>query len=347
MNNVQISVIIPVFNGEKTINKTLASIIYQKVKPLEVIIINDGSTDNTENICRRYEQEYSYIKLISLKHNKGVSNARNRGISLANGKYIHFVDSDDTLTEDMYLKVNEYLKQNNVDVLSTGANIVCKNEFNILESRNINTNRLCTNKKEIAQYLKEFSNDDKERVLNVIWNKIYSIEIIKENNIRFDENIDLGEDFLFNCDYFKEITSLLEVKECLYNYYKNQSNNLTTKFRTDILKRRKIIYEAWSNLYKNYNIYDEEKINSFSIYEGKMMYFSLYTVFLQDCKLTDNEKEKFIKSLINDDHVKYINYYLRFSIDKVLINCKNEKLLYKYMKLKNKLKSFIKKGLKK
>ena len=329
MNNNQISVIIPVYNSEKTIKKTLESIVSQDVKPLEVIIINDASIDNTENICKVYEKKYSYIKLISLKRNQGVSNARNQGISFASGEFIHFVDSDDTLTKNMYSKVYEYLEKYKVDILSTGANFVCESDDNILEKRNIVLNRLCKNKKEIAKYLEEFSYKDKERVLNVIWNKIYSSKIIKENNIRFNNSIDLGEDFLFNCEYFKKINNFLEIKECLYNYYKNQDDNLTSKFRTDILKRRKLIYEAWINLY-----------------EGKMMYFSLYTVFSENCKLTEQQKERFLKSLINDEHAKYINYYLKFGIEKKLINSKSGNKLYKYMQTKSNLKKYIKRGIK-
>ena len=341
MNNINISVIIPAYNCEKTIPRTLESILNQKRLPLEIIVVNDGSKDATSKICKQYTNKYKIIKLFDLKTNKGVSNARNIGIQHANGSYVHFIDADDTIDENLYEIAIKTLNNAKVDCLEFGCNFVHKNI--VIESRHITQNIYCNNKKQIAEFLKSLTYSDKERVLNVIWNKIYSKKSIIKNNIQFNKEIDLGEDFLFNCSFFEKMNSYIEIKNCLYNYYKNQEGNLTSKFRTDVIKRATTVYEAWTNLYKKYNIYKLKGEDYFAKYEGKLLYYALYTVLSSNCKLSTIGKEKFIQNIITNEHSKYIKYYLKNGIEKKLIEHSNAKALLKYMQMKMYTKSIIKK----
>lgn len=340
MKQIQISTIIPIYNSEKLISRTLDSIINQKYRPMEIILVNDCSTDNTKNICFEYIKKYNFIKMINLSENKGVSNARNKGIEVAKGDYIHFMDSDDTINDHMYLELSKYMEKGYYDIVTTGSSMIFNN--NNIEKRHIKQDIICKNKTDVADYLKRFTMTDKERVLNVIWNKLYSRKIINKYNLKFDMSINLGEDFLFNCLYLKKVESLLEIKSCMYNYYKNQENNLTSKFRVDILSRRKKVYNAWIDLYKSYNIYDDKKKKEFENYEGFLMYYSLYTVFSKTCKLNEEEKINFLHTLIMDDHIKFVYRYLRIGIEKYFINSKNVNNLYKYMKLKYYIKTKLK-----
>lgn len=345
MKKNNISVVIPAYNCEQTISKTLKSILNQQQQPMEIIIVNDGSTDNTKELCEKYSNEYENVKVINLKNNKGVSNARNTGVLHAKGNYIHFVDSDDTVENNIYFVANEHLKKGNIDCLEFGSNFIYKNK--ILEKRYIKDEIYCENKNRIADFLQDMTYDDKERVLNVVWNKIYKKEVIVKNNITFNNKINLGEDFLFNCCFFEKMNSYLEINKCLYNYYKNQEGNLTSKFRTDVIMRRKIIYDAWVNLYKNYDIYHIKGESYFEEYEGKLLYYSLYTIFSPNCDLNNIEKEKFLKSIINNEHSKFLNSYLKRGIEKKIIEHSNEKLLLKYMRIKIAVKSIIKKAINK
>lgn len=341
MNINKISVVIPVYNAERTIIRTLESIVNQSVKPYEVILINDCSTDNTKTVCENFSKKYDYIRVYSLLENGGVSKARNKGIELANGNYIHFIDSDDTITEDTYLKLYKVINEFQYDLVTTGTNFIINNSKHT--KRNVKEDIYCKNINEISNYFYRFTADDKERVLNVVWNKIYKKSIIIENNIEFNENINLGEDFLFNCEYIKKIKNLIEIKDCLYNYYFNQPNNLTSKFRTDILSRRKKIYNELVEFYKFYKIYDKKNEKFLLKYEGKMMYYSLLTVFSNNCNISKTEKIMFLKDILNDKHVLVVNHYLRFGIEKFFINLKKEKSLYNYMKLKQDVKLLLKK----
>ena len=255
------------------------------------------------------------------------------------------MDADDTVKNNIYSVIIKTLNKETVDCIEFGCTFVSGNDFNIIEERYINKDTLCIDKECIANFLLSLKYSDKERMLNVIWNKIYSKEIIDKNNIRFDEKINLGEDFLFNCQYFAKMSSYFEIKDCLYNYYQNQTNNLTSKFRKDILVRRKKIYSAWIKLYQDYNIYQAKGETYFAKYEGKMLYYSLYTIFSPNCYLNNNEKREFLKEIINDQHSHYIIKYLKFGIEKILIKNKKASVLFSYMKIKVIIKNIIKKKL--
>ena len=114
-NNPLISVIIPAYNVEKYINRCIESIIYQDYKNIEVIIINDGSTDNTREICEQYIKQDKRIRLINTE-NRGAGSARNTGIENANGKYFSFIDADDFICEHYYSRLYEMIKNTKADI---------------------------------------------------------------------------------------------------------------------------------------------------------------------------------------------------------------------------------------
>lgn len=339
----KISIIIPVYNGEKYIRKCLNSIINQNYENKEIIIVNDCSNDNTKNICENYTQKYGYIKLINLPNNQGVSSARNIGIDKASGKYISFIDADDEIIGELYKDISILLEHEEYDLIIFGSNHISKNkikeEVTLQEKKYINKN-------EIVDYLYNIDIKQKPRVLNVIWNKIYSKEVIQENNLRFREDIDLGEDFIFNCNYFKHINRIFDIKKCYYNYYVKKSNNLTTKFRTDIIYRRDLVYNEWISLYKYYNIYDSKKKLEFQNYEGFLMYHSICSIFKKDVNISDKEKICFLETILESKNIDTVLEYLKGKISKLielnLIKKKKAKILYYFMKIKIDIKKLIK-----
>lgn len=344
----KISIIIPVYNCEKYISDCLKSIVNQKYENKEIIIVNDCSTDSTKKICEKFTNTYNYIKLINLENNMGVSNARNIGLKNATGDYIHFIDSDDAIKENLYKSLEENVLQNyEYHLIIFGADYIYKDK---VDSDFSNIEKKCTNSEEISNYLYNVNIKQKPRVLNVIWNKLYSKKIIEKNSLKFDTNINLGEDFVFNCNYFKCIESLNEISNIYYNYYIRNENSLTTKFRTDVISRRTLIYKEWINLYKFYNIYDEKKEKEFEEFEGFLMYCSLYSIFQINATLSEEEKLNFIKEMITSNHIKTVLNYLDgkglYRLEKNILQKKNVKKIYIYMKIKHTLKEMIKKIIK-
>lgn len=195
-----ISIIIPVYNVEKYIEKCIHSVMEQTYKNIEIIMINDGSTDNCGKICDEYAKKDNRIKVIHQK-NEGVSSARNKGIRECTGKYIGFVDGDDIIDTDMFEKLYESITKNESDLA------IC----------NYYPNKDFCGVDEIIDI--ETALDlilDKDKYKGFVVNKLYKKSILKDQ--KFDEKIDICEDLIFNCQYIIKCCKCSIVNEKLYNY---------------------------------------------------------------------------------------------------------------------------------
>ncbi|MEC6747645.1 glycosyltransferase family 2 protein [Marinilactibacillus sp. XAAS-LB27] len=229
-----ISVIVPVYNSEKFIARTINSILSQTYSDFEVLVINDGSTDLSLDVCIKLSDIDSRIRVFD-QRNSGVSVARNNGIKNAKGKFIVFVDSDD------------YIEKNALEILVSNfrnVNSMVIYGFYIQDVKN-NISNLKNKGNEIPKVLskKEFSNNFwkyyDEGLTNSPCNKLYSSSIIKNNNITFPTGIKMGEDIIFNINYFKHINEFRIIDHYLYNYvqYTNQSTkNIHLEISDDMIK---------------------------------------------------------------------------------------------------------------
>ena len=227
MNHKLLSIIVTVYNNEKYIEKCLESIGEFDKNEEEVIIIDDGSEDNTEKIIEKLNKyhKYLYIK----QNNSGVSRARNIGIEKARGKYIWFIDGDDFLEKDSLKKILQELELNShIEILYFGINYYDKN-YNFL-----------------GQDLPNNKNYYENGVLfNGPCNKIYNKIFFYEYNIRFCEKIYMGEDMNFNFKIFSKVEKIKVIREGLYNYYRSGFGV------TDNLKKRKEVFYAFDDLIIN------------------------------------------------------------------------------------------------
>ncbi len=215
-----ISVIVPVYNVEKYIRNCLDSIINQTYKDLEIILVDDGSTDNSGVICDEYAQKDKRIKVIH-KENGGQSTARNVGLKNATGEFIGFVDSDDTIESNAYEKLISAI--DGVDLAICGHNVITditvttksKGEENFLDEEGL--------------WQEIFG-----RLNNAVWNKLFRRDLIKD--IKFDPNFAHGEDLIFNILYLKNAKNGKFIDLPLYNYFKRGGSITTGEFT-----RRKLL----------------------------------------------------------------------------------------------------------
>lgn len=246
----RISIIVPVYNAEKYLDKCIKSILMQTYKEFELIIINDGSTDSSQKIIDKWLNKDRRIKAIS-QGNKGVSAARNEGLKLASGQWVTFVDADDYIKQDYYLKAMwSILKLENVDMLIYGRSTKC-NKRVLHELSKEKIVEVCVDTKMAGGYP---------------WNKFFRNDIIRKNKIAFEEDISICEDLLFCINYIQNIDNghYLECDICeLYNY-RCHSGSATQrisidKFKTALVAHEKILqYNFISNraqreLRKEYN----------------------------------------------------------------------------------------------
>lgn len=220
MEDKLISVIVPVYNVEKYLKKCISSIISQTYKNIEIILINDGSTDKSGIICDYFTKKDERVRVKHIE-NLGVSNARNIGIEISNGELICFVDSDDFLPKDSLaiLYLNMINEQSD---LSCGKwrKITGKGSFsNDYETKSINTSS--------AEKLIEFLNIEE---VNGPVAKLFKRDIIQRNNIQYKHGITVGEDAIFNFEYIKCCERVSFVNDVVYNYNKLNSNSATHTF---------------------------------------------------------------------------------------------------------------------
>lgn len=245
-----ISIIVPVYNSENTLKKCLDSLSVQDYSDIEIIAVDDGSTDGSKEILLECQKHDKRIKVLS-QPNKGVSCARNRGIEMSRGEYVMFVDSDDTIQPNTCSKVLSVMCPE-VDMVIFGLNIYNKN--NLLRTPHLRTTRYEL-RKNIGIYWEL-------RKINLgPCNKLYRKSLIKEY---FDTTLSLGEDTLFVLDYMKNVNIIECLSDCLYNVSLDNVNSLNRKYRENRLEQlicvRNKEVENLSDIYKNNSdsrIYEE------------------------------------------------------------------------------------------
>lgn len=255
LNNEIISVIIPIFNSQKVLVKCIEALRKQSYGQLEIIFVDDGSTDGSYNLLKKAKEQDNRIKVVR-QENKGVSAARNLGILNASGKYIMFCDDDDLPLSDWCLKMYLAIEDHPDAWIACGIN-VCDEEGNIIYKHEAKGNIL-----DISEYFHVF----KSGLSGSVWNKIYRTSIIKENQLLFDTNYKRGEDVLFNIQYYRMCSEIVVVEECLYNYYRYISRKTLTNH----------VYVDEMNLFEALYFKRLDVISEKDIYEYKKHYWHLY-----------------------------------------------------------------------
>lgn len=230
MNNNLVTVVVPVYNVEKYIEKCLNSIIEQTYRDIEIIIVNDGSKDKSIDICEKIQSKDSRIKIINQK-NAGLSAARNTGIQNASGKYICFVDSDDFLDKNYVRLLLENLIKNGADI--SVCDYIYIDEKGKTWTRKIKHNKVYSNIEAIKDLLVGTQNTEV-----MTWNKLYKLSLFKEHNIYFPER-KLHEDNFTTYKLYYYSQSISLINDRLYFYLQRTNSIMGKKFnikRLDVLQ---------------------------------------------------------------------------------------------------------------
>ena len=230
------SVIIPVYNSAKTIKRCIESIILQNRADVEIIIINDGSTDETDSICKVLQTEHENIIYIT-KKNGGVSSARNSGLSVATGEFVMFVDSDDYVDNNCFDTIDKYIKSN-ADFYQFGFSIVANGlvkETREFSECNVNT----SSKKEAF-----VSDGIVTRSINSPCAKIFKRKIINEQNLRFCEDLSVGEDLTFVFSFLLLADRFERLSDKIYFADTGNEESLSRKYRENLSEQLLGVYDS-------------------------------------------------------------------------------------------------------
>ncbi len=269
----KVSIIVPVYNVEKYLDKCLQSLINQTLKDIEIICVNDGSTDNSLEILERYAKKDSRIIIIN-QENQGLSGARNSGLKKANGEYIGFVDSDDWVDLNFFEKLYNSAVKYNCEIACAGFKR-CGKFFKSARKK--------YTKEQVYTQINDKIIADKIPYDNYVWNKIYKREALKEFSFPIGRNF---EDIAVTVKIVHKLKNMVTVPETYYNYRKNQSsiiNSQSSKKKEDFnwalnellsyAKENNIKLPERNDCYKKENIFIFGiKILKVYYYENKIKY---------------------------------------------------------------------------
>ncbi|MEE0960670.1 MAG: glycosyltransferase family 2 protein [Lachnospiraceae bacterium] len=311
-----ITVIIPVYNSEQTIARCIESVINQTYRELEIIIVNDGSTDNTLYICAEYAKKDSRIVIID-KENEGPSKARNVALMKATGVFVMFADSDDYVDENWCRHLYDAIKSKKSSLaLCTYYEISDKEKRRCRDAYSKQYSRL--------SYSMEICRNPISYYHGVLWNKIYRHSVIRKNGIRFDEELEFGEDFVFNLNYLEHVSKIISIDEPLYNYVSSTADSLS-RYRKEIYKRvddRAALFERYVRYWKSIGWYRLLKpaVDSYIV-----------QFYMSEIKRT----KKLFRANEVDEYEKYKKYITQVCIDRYNVSRFTIFLFEKYKAARN------------
>ena len=255
-----VSIIVPVYNAEKTIGRCIDSILGQQYTDFELLLVDDGSKDGSGAICDSYALADSRVQVIH-KENTGVSDTRNIGISRARGVYLQFLDSDDWITPDATKLLVEAAGEHNCDlVISDFYRVVGER---VSRKGDIDEDRVLT-REEYAAHMMEQPADF---YYGVLWNKLYRRDIVESHRLRMDPELSWCEDFMFNLEYIRHAQRFYALQVPIYYYVKTKGSLASQSLSISKTIRMKLmLFEYYNQFYKSVLDEDEYEKSRLKVY---------------------------------------------------------------------------------
>ena len=319
ISNEKVSIIVPIYNAEKYLEECIESVTKQTYKDLQIILVNDGSKDKSWELCKKLKNSDSRI-VIATQSNAGVSVARNKGLDLADGKWIMFVDPDDvlskTIVEDLLTQVSA-----EIDIIACGCygfdgSYRKKDSF-------FKGNRIFkANKDDLYLQLMDASHgqgNDFVTAIGVPWGKIYRHNFIKKCNLRFDPKLRRMQDNIFNMYAFYYAREIFYLDKPLYFYRLDHITDYNKRHQKDMLKIFKPVVDARTTAISTLGLNKDPQIYKFYLQETAGFFFGIVNSLI----LTNKRFEKEVKQLKNNTNFNIL--FKNQNIKKI----KDKKMRYK------------------
>ncbi|MDP4118191.1 MAG: glycosyltransferase family 2 protein [Bacillota bacterium] len=325
-----VSVIIPIYNAERTLEKCVNSVLNQDYKNIEVFLVDDGSTDESGEICESFVEKDDRVKVIH-KQNGGVSSARNCALDEANGQYIFFADSDDYVAEDIFTQMLSAFED--YDLVICGYTMqydTGERRERVLEPGNFE------NKREIAAYLAKYSHIG----ANALWNKLFLRRLISD---RFDEDFSLGEDLKFVLQYLEKCERVRYINKPLYFYMYNGLTSLAYRYNPRMYLISRQSYDSIRQFVQLYYPEADMTMNK-RVFITNAMIHSVKVVRHRDFK--EKEKYRIIKEIMADSIWKTVfdgplHGNKAEKLFEICVRCRLTWLFYIAMKVRAKTKKEV------
>lgn len=333
------SIIMPVYNVEKYLNRSIVSIRNQKFKNWELLIVNDGSTDNSGIICQKYVLQDERIKYFE-QENAGSGKARAVALKNAIGDYVCFVDPDDFLSDDALSENTKILATYCPDILVNGYYELEKENAGNLTTRKIKSH--ITGNFDKKEFREKFPLFDKIGSRS-LWNKIYKREFLVKNNIQFTDQR-VGQDAVFNYTAYKYVNNIIVNERAYYYYDISRENSVVKQYRERRAEYEKKIADTYTHLLQNWKL-DEKYFTDILLVYWNVVFVELRNLSSSKNNKTKKEKVEQIKKVTNIKEISYSINYLKYGdmkniFHKVLLYfLKNSKYLWALLFMKVRLSS--------
>ena len=255
-----VSIVVPIYNAEQYLRRCVDSILNQEYTDFELLLVNDGSTDASGDICEEYGDQDPRVIVIQ-KENTGVSDSRNRALDRARGKYLQFLDSDDWITPDatrLFVRAAE----------EYGCDMVISDFYRVVGERlstkgDIEEEGVLT-REEFAAHMME---NPADFYYGVLWNKLYRRDIVEDHNLRMDTDINWCEDFMFNLEYIRYAKVFYALHAPIYYYVKRKGSLASQGINISKTVKMKLnVFEYYNNFYKHVLEEEDYEKNRLQVY---------------------------------------------------------------------------------
>lgn len=298
--NIKVSVIMPIYNAEKYLEKSIKSMLKQTLQDIELILVNDGSKDSSGKICDEYASKDERITVIH-KKNEGACIARNTGIEKARGKYIQLVDSDDYIENNMLEEQYNLAEQTDAEVVMCGMKFdVHQKNGQVVTSESHYKDMVLKSQEEIKPIFMDLFDN---LLFNYTHNKLYNALFLKSNNLKFIEWLPIDQDTNFNIDVFRKLNKLTISTKSYYHYVKTFEETIVTRYHANKFKVRTFRYDRLKQLLMDWGIYNEEnkkKLASMYIHHV-IECFEIYNH--EKCNLNLSDKKREIEKILDTEQV--------------------------------------------
>lgn len=295
---MKITIVIPVYNVEKYLSKCLKSVVEQTYKNIEIILINDGSTDHSLDICKKYLENDKRI-LLYTKQNGGLSDARNYGIERATGEYILFLDSDDFIERDTCEKISAYLKNNKEIEILCGCALKITGEKKEVIYRKSTENKVISGKDYLKKQFKE------SEMFMATWLNIYKNSFLKEKQLKFVKGL-LHEDEEFTPRAFLVAEKVLGVDLIFYNYLIRENSITTQKDKTKNAEHMVQICKNLDTLYDSIEDIELKKLLKNDLFEKYLHIFQVAKLYKRKYSYLIDKNFLKNKAISKKNKMKYL-----------------------------------------
>lgn len=305
MSQPKVSIIVPVYNAEKYLDRCISSLRNQTLEDIEIILVDDSSTDASLKLCKKYAEEDPRIKVIH-KVNEGAGMARNAALEIASGEYIGFADSDDFVEKDMFKTLYDKAMEHESDLVMSGVLFVDGNMFSkegeCIRKSYFNRDTHFTTEEDLKKLrlgvvgaLPEDEDDSKYGMS--IWKNLFKLRIIKENNITFmSEREMLSEDALFMIDYISCIKKATGIKEAFYNYCRNE-DSISKSYKMDRFEKSLVFVDEVQKRFEKDINPEEYRVYIYRFWQAMCRVLCSQEIMNNSCDLKERLKNVCTHSL--------------------------------------------------